>query len=596
MSSTPITPITPASAASSTSDVFLTFKNEDKNIKSHQESYTDTQALVTRFKSSGTCNRLCSMCVLLPIIYVIQIITVVTIVWAIGFSMSYTSISRVADKLEDQISAGIIQQCSLILSTPPLINNVILNSMTVTPYTENSMRAIIGPLYFGSANTQTTLGAKPSIFGVYVGTAKDEFYSYTPNRRPQFSDYQWKPGKDNATQTWRTSNVTGILIGNPYDYDDSYFPTRRPWYIQAARAMKPTWTDLYVDAFSEVLTITASAPFIVNNTVVAVASVDYNINLINTFLQQLSTTDNGLCFIVNSEGYLIGASRGKILNDEYDLLRANETSNPVVNSITNYIQGLEKPGTTYKAYPTIAGKKYWVAVSTFDSELAWSVVVVIPDDDIMHQVYQSIGIVAGATGACLVVFILFALLFISFVVAPLNKLDTQMRKVSGASFDQTEDKYSPLYEIRNIQFSFFMMVRSLRTIVKRIMAQDIKLRSCIDAMPFFIVVINGNGGVTNTNAAFDEVFEEPSKHFLVNNLFEEDLTSDFFKNKETIDGTMRPRNNKLMPVQVTIKKLTRSSPLGDLPQMEGEAAEEDYILIIRDKSNDNGVKVEDKSQ
>ncbi|KAL0481492.1 methyl-accepting chemotaxis protein [Acrasis kona] len=600
--STPVTPIsttseTPFGSLHTPRLVHINSSDVKKRRSIISDIQSSTNVMKSRFENKKAFHKLCSLCVLLPAAYVAQVVFIVAIVWAIGFSVSTVSVSSLANRLQDQISSSILQQCSLILSTPPVINSMMVTQLAANKNqrTNDSNRILLAQSLLGVINAPAFAGAKPNINSVYMGTPLDEMYFLGVIGNGII--YRQRVANASVMYNYDANNVTGEITSGAYDPNPNYYSSQRPWFVQCAAERKAVWTDLYVDAFTGLITLTSAAPFYFDGELKAVVAIDYSTAAMHEYLKQLNTTANGISLIVDKYGYLVGTSSGSITDDNFNKVHANATNNPIVRNVIKSLQvryGHSIQGATRSSLKLMVGDfYYWVQISSFDSEqIGWRVISIIPDNDIMEQVYQSIGITIGATIVALVFFVVVSLLMASGVVFPLRRLDLQMKQVSGASFEQSHHGYSILWEIRNIQYSFYMMVKALNVVVNRIMSQDVKLRACIDAVPYYIVVISSNGRIIRTNAPFDQVFDEPSKHTLIQDFFL-DQQGEFYKFVTSLQTVMIGKNNISIPVELVVKNLS-----GGSNSHLGDDSEEEYMILIQDRqsSSSSSSQQEDTTQ
>ncbi|KAL0479052.1 hypothetical protein AKO1_007935 [Acrasis kona] len=473
-----------------------------------------------------------------------------------------------------------------MLSVPPIINQQAILQMMRNPnhYDKYSIRSILAPALLGTIHAPSFTDATPAINAVYISTPLDELYFLgTIATTNEVLTYKEVLHNSSGLLNYYANNVTGEVITEGFDLTP-FKVSKRPWFVECVEAKKAIWADLYVDAFTATITLSAVAPYYNSTTgdLIALATVDYSTLAINQFLHKLNVTNNGRALIIDKNGYMVGFSSGNVTDGFNNLLFANASSDPVVNNILKRLQATYKTSLfpVIKTKMNIGASSYLVQVESFaNSEIGWTVLVIIPETDIMQKVYDSIIIVVLVTFAALIIFSIGSSFLAYLIVSPLNKLNNQMKEISRSSFEEVTQYNSILWEIQSIQYTFSTMVQALNSIMKRTMTQDMKLRACVNAVSDAVVMVTSDGSILQTNQKFDTLFPDLSRHTLINHLFEE-LKPNFFKSCEQLDAIMVV-NSERKPVSITVRRLFEEQHF----QNEGaENSEEDYVLVIRELS------------
>ncbi len=145
-------------------------------------------------------------------------------------------------------------------------------------------------------------------------------YAYYGDRNGQFFGL-WRHSDTEAELRLRSSGhgprtvyrFTGIdgELREPVRETRVFEPRERPWFKSGQSAALHTWTSVYIDFKTEQLVATRARR--VNNAqgeFQGVVATDLSLQHVNDFLHSLKLTANGIAYVVETDGNLIGASRG----------------------------------------------------------------------------------------------------------------------------------------------------------------------------------------------------------------------------------------------------------------------------------------------
>lgn len=145
-------------------------------------------------------------------------------------------------------------------------------------------------------------------------------YAYYGDRNGQFFGL-WRHSDTDAELRLRSSGngprtvyrFTGIdgELREPVRETRVFEPRERPWFKSGQSAALHTWTSVYIDFKTEQLVATRARR--VNNAqgeFQGVVATDLSLQHVNDFLHSLKLTANGIAYVVETDGNLIGASRG----------------------------------------------------------------------------------------------------------------------------------------------------------------------------------------------------------------------------------------------------------------------------------------------
>ena len=169
-------------------------------------------------------------------------------------------------------------------------------------------------------------------------------YAYYGDRDGHFFGL-WRHSEDDAELRLRTSGsgprtihrFTGIngALRDPVAEQRIFDLRERPWFKAGQDAARQTWTSIYIDFKTAELVATRARR--VNDTAgqfQGVVATDLSLLQVNQFLRGLPLSANGLAFVVEGDGKLIGLSRGPHLRElpgsKPERLNAADSDNPLV--------------------------------------------------------------------------------------------------------------------------------------------------------------------------------------------------------------------------------------------------------------------------
>ena len=184
-------------------------------------------------------------------------------------------------------------------------------------------------------------------------------YAYYGDREGHFFGL-WRHSEDDAELRLRTSGAgprtiyrfNGIdgALRDPVAEQRIFDPRERPWFKAGQDSARPTWTSIYIDFKTAELVATRARR--VNDPAgqfQGVVATDLSLVQVNQFLRSLPLSANGLAFVVEGDGNLIGLSRGPHLRalpgGKPERLNAADSENPLVVATYRAYRSMLKPRT-----------------------------------------------------------------------------------------------------------------------------------------------------------------------------------------------------------------------------------------------------------
>jgi signal transduction histidine kinase len=203
------------------------------------------------------------------------------------------------------------------------------------------------------------------------------------------------------------------------EYDPNSGDTREEgWYIDAARTLRPVWSEIYQwQDKPAILSISSSYP-VFNSTemFVGVIGVDLILSQIGDFLNQIHISPSTKIYIIERDGSLVAGSGTdlpyKIVAGEPQRIQTANSANPIVKATTQDLlqeyQSLDKIKQAIQTEFFLNGERQFVQVTPWQDELGldWLIVITMPESDFMAQINANtrttIILCLGALGVAIV--------------------------------------------------------------------------------------------------------------------------------------------------------------------------------------------------
>ncbi|MFP4373346.1 MAG: cache domain-containing protein [Spirochaetaceae bacterium] len=264
--------------------------------------------------------------------------------------------------------------------------------------------------------------------------------------------------------------VVGVLKES-----DGFDPRSRPWYEAVARAEEPSWTELYVDANTKDLTVSAAAP--VNGADGGlIGAVGYDV-LLTTLQNDILEFDLGYdheAFLVNDEGSaLVRPGMGEDTEDGEaaenwsrdfatdDLLEVeNEAFAGIVSRMVEGESGIAR-------YEDQDGERNYLVYSPIPS-IGASLGTIVHEAEILLPVQDSGRLLVIAVGVVIVAALGLGLFVSSQVTRPIEELTVLVDKASRGLVEVQEIPVRRRDEVGSLASSFNRMLANLGTVLREL--------------------------------------------------------------------------------------------------------------------------------
>jgi len=244
-------------------------------------------------------------------------------------------------------------------------------------------------------------------------------------------------------------------------------PRQRPWYIEAKKEERSIWTDLYVDANTKKLTVTAAAPVSdESGAFIGVVGLDV---LLETLQRDILALDIGYSnepFMINSQGVVIlrrGMNeKGTTWDKTYKTDNMLQTSNPALTAI---VRRMTASQAGIESFRGTDGKMSYLAFAPIPTVNA-SLGVVVPAAEIVKPVQDSGKLLIIVLAIFLVLAVGVGLFLANQVTGPIEDLTLLMDKASKGLIEMEEIPIRRMDEVGLLAQSFNRMIANLGTVIR----------------------------------------------------------------------------------------------------------------------------------
>lgn len=233
--------------------------------------------------------------------------------------------------------------------------------------------------------------------------------------------------KTKAAVAYMGVEESGLMIyGNDSKQREGYDPRKRPWYIKAKAESKSIVTDIYVDASTGQLTISAAAPIFANGALKGVIGNDVYLTQV---VEKINATkfNGGYAFVTDALGKInVHPNKESIGKGLYERTESLKKLEPIVKNNATGIYDYKASDGLDKLLAFTKLENGWILYITIDRDVAFAPI-------------QSMLITLGISGTVMVMLSLFLLqLLINAQFKPLDKLNNVIKNLSSSDGDLTQ--------------------------------------------------------------------------------------------------------------------------------------------------------------
>lgn len=339
--------------------------------------------------------------------FVLQMLLIVGLIGFLSFRNGQEAVRDLAAQLEGEVAERIDQTLKTYLDMPRLANETNADAVRMGLLNLDDVGSLENYLWnqFQRFNRRQPGDTAPpaQISFLAIGTAKGDYIDvgYDPQGKLVMNLRDQR--QDANLQIWRLNDWgkrVELLQTTPYD------PRTRDWYQAALQAGRMVWLDPYVTVPPDVdLVISADQPlYNQQGNFVGVADATLSLSSISEFLKTLKVGQSGQIFIMELDGELIASSvESPFIPSQKQPQRLNVISSldPLTRDTATFLMqrfgsfdrvhfGLQQRPSQLE-FRDFQGRTQFVRIQPIrnDQGLDWLVVITIPEDDFMAQIYAN---------------------------------------------------------------------------------------------------------------------------------------------------------------------------------------------------------------
>lgn len=309
-------------------------------------------------------------------------------------ALSYSAGQRAVDELADQLLTETVNRITQavdrhVAGSAAVLETAFPRGVTAPPSVAAGMEALRTRFWLA-----TSVHRDPNNYA-YYGDLDGHFFGLWRHSQDE-AELRLRHSGEGPRTVWRFNGMAGALH-DPVTEQRIFEPRERPWFKVAQSSALSAWTSIYIDFKTAELVATRARR--VNDAAGqfrGVVATDLSLQRVNEFLRGLPLSANGLAFVIERDGNLIGVSRGPHIRRQADgsntRLSAADSDNPLVRE-------------TYKAYQAMLNQRSGHAPRTDVFEgpdgglvqvaharmrdnagLDWIILVAVPRSDFLHRV------------------------------------------------------------------------------------------------------------------------------------------------------------------------------------------------------------------
>ena len=378
---------------------------------------------------------------------VVQLVAAVSLVGYLSLRNGEQAVQNLASQLRGELSARIQRELQSYFGDPHEINR--LNAVAFS-YGDLDIETA----QYGEHLLFQQMKIHPSMAFIYCGSAKSgEFFGVL--RVPETGELQLSYGNssNNFFRDYYSLDVRGKRQYKQRQADKSYDARQRPWYSAALNVEGPAWTDVYIAFTTGLPNVTASLPVyggVQDRQLLGVCATDVVLpEEFRTFLSQLKIGESGQAFVVDRQGQLISSSTDEPLmivdGETATFLKAEASAEPLIQRSAQFLLQrfgrLDNIQESQQLTFELDGQQQFLEVLPFNDGfgLDWLIVVVVPESDLMGQIYRNTQITIMLCAVALAIALAIGIIATRWITAPIVQLNAAVKEIAQGNWQQTID-------------------------------------------------------------------------------------------------------------------------------------------------------------
>jgi len=405
---------------------------------------------------------------ILVVPFVVQIVGAVGLVGYLSYRSGQESINDLAAQLRSKTGDQIKDNIENFANTPYLIAQITeadiaqdkldpenLNSVEKNLWQQVRLFKYLSFSSYGNEKGEyrgANRGFKDGVIRMRVVDASSNYYNYGYNLN----------SAGNRTQL--------------YESGDAYDPRKRGWYKSAKANGKAAWYPIYKYSSDDSLGIGISVPFYNKNGGFGGAfAIDMNLAQISNFLNSLKIGRTGQAFIIERDGNLVASSNLEkpfiVKDGKVDRLPATSSQDVLIQATVKELktrfqdesQKLSAINSSQEFNLWLQDKRQFLKVIPFQDGrgLDWLIVVIIPEDDFMHQINANTQTAILLCLATLILAILLGILTARWIIRPVERITTASEAIAEGNLNQ-QVEVSSIVELGKLANVFNGMTKQLK--------------------------------------------------------------------------------------------------------------------------------------
>ncbi len=423
------------------------------------------QTKLAQIKAAAT-KRKVALRFILVVPYVAQLAAAVGLVGWLSFTQGQKAVENIAAQQRIELARHISDHLDNILAEPTQINQI---NLAVTE---------IGALKFDDLDRLGRLFHRQLQIFPHIG-----YIDYASEQRDFIGAERQNDGKIVLLQS-RQDDITRFLnyqldpAGRKLGLYETYDPVsirEEGWYADAAKAGKPVWSSIYQwQNRPEVLSISASIPIYDGaKNLKGVLGVDLILSQIGEFLHNLKMTPHAKAIVLERNGMLIANSDKEppYLNSKGKIARkpATASQDPLGRAAATFLQQQFASLNAIESRQQLTFRfnqetQYVQLFPWKDSAgLDWLVMIVIPESDLMGEMYSNAMYTALLSFVAIAVAVGLGLYTSYRIVKAVRRLGWASQAIAAGQLDHNTIIPSRIREMYGLGVIFNQMAEQLRS-------------------------------------------------------------------------------------------------------------------------------------
>lgn len=256
--------------------------------------------------------------------------------------------------------------------------------------------------------------------------------------------------------------------------DSGYDPRQRPFYQRAKQAGQLVWLAPYIFYEQSVPGITCATPLKDKaGEFQGVVTVDFDLNTLSQFVQQLSVSPHSRLFIMTSEDVLLAHPTHRLevrtgQRDRGELMKVKDVNDPLIETFAAQLRPEDRAASGSAAHARQFDFQdqdipYYARATAFsiDGQQVWIVGAMAPQSDFLSAVNRSNTLSLAASLAALLAAVALAMYLAKHVSDPILALASFLRTVGSGDLTSRAD-LKGAREFRQLSTALNQMVAGLR--------------------------------------------------------------------------------------------------------------------------------------